>query len=430
MAETMVDTYEKLPDFVISLKSTILESNRWSGLKFKNLADLKAKLKSELSLQKSLETNATEKFRFSESLKFAIKWLDEVVKLISDNHDSDGLISEQEVKTALNHFKMEKEVVVSVSMYNNQGHFIELPFIPHDYEEYEMVERVYKFYRDTDKISEFKKFTEIVLQPGTLYSNPADAIQRSASLTYMGILLRDRKFLTASALTKEQEARFEQALSDLFEEITTQHTDLVTYVDEVKDQTKSVYDADYEASKEQYVRLEQEVQDDLSAKEAKFKSLEDAYQQHLAFEAPKKLWDSEAEKQRNFAKWWAIATIVTTIIMLLVSWWFIHELFYVKHTATPTIPQYFVPIAIVSILLYVMRLFVNLAVSSWHMASEYTQKAAMTNYYLSMVKSNEMTKEEKQLILPELFAKIDTGLNKYQDNSSSEVAALIKLLQK
>jgi hypothetical protein len=433
MAETLVDKYEKLPDFEIVLRSTVLNSSRWGGIRLKNLNDLKAKLKSELAFQRPLEKTATERFRFSEGLNFAILWLDRVVKFISDVHQTDAPITEAEVKAGLGHFNLEKGVAYVTGSpvgYSRQGPTVELAFMSHDYDEYEMVERGYKFYRDTDNLDEFKKYTDIVMQPGTLYTDPGNPLQRNASLAYMGILIRDRKLLTASTLTKKQEIQFEQAIADLFEDVAKQHADLAGYVDDIKNQTVDAYRTDFQETMQQYGRLEQEVQDDLSSKENRFKALEDAYQQHLAFEAPKKLWDLEAEKQRRLAKNWAFATIGVTVVMLSVSTWFINELFNVKHSATPTIPQYFVPIAVVSILLYVMRLFVNLAVSSWHMASEYTQKAAMTNYYLSMVKSNEMTKEEKQLILPELFAKIDTGLNKYQDNSTTDISALLKIMQR
>lgn len=94
------------------------------------------------------------------------------------------------------------------------------------------------------------------------------------------------------------------------------------------------------------------------------------------------------------------------------------------------IPVYFIPIALISLLVYILRTFIKIAISNQHISVEYAQKAALTDYYLSMIQEGHMkiSIEEKQLLLPSIFSKIDSGLVKGDSGGDSEATDLLKVL--
>ncbi|MGX6408494.1 DUF6161 domain-containing protein [Weissella confusa] len=430
MAESLIQKYSRMPQVTIQLQSTLVPSDVWRWPVFDNLLELRTFLQKEASLQRQLDKVALDKNKIAPAIDEAIEFLNHAVVTATEDFAEEGEVPLETVRSALGTTTHEAAIEMKLTTYSNRIDSLEIPFLPSESPNYGILARGYKHYRQLDADGEFIEFIEIANHPNGLFVAKSSVESRQAAIVYIGLFLKDVKLANPEKLTKQQEESYRQSLLELSQSISENETELVNYVDETKSEMKASYEKDYSDTQAQYVRLEQQVQDDLADKEEKFQTLEATYQQKLAFEAPIKLWEKQALIQRVLAAVWALATVVATVVMLNVSTGFIDKLFTSKQIETPTIPQYFVPIAVVSVLLYVMRLFVNLAVSSWHMASEYAQKAAMTTYYLSMIKANEMDSKEKEIILPYLFAKIDTGLNKYQDGGTSELNALLKMVQK
>lgn len=82
------------------------------------------------------------------------------------------------------------------------------------------------------------------------------------------------------------------------------------------------------------------------------------------------------------------------------------------------IPKSFVLVAIVSLLVYILRVFIKVANSNNHLSLEYAQKAALTDFYLSLLQyeSETINENDKTLIYSTLFSKVDTGLIKRGQN--------------
>ena len=95
----------------------------------------------------------------------------------------------------------------------------------------------------------------------------------------------------------------------------------------------------------------------------------------------------------------------------------------------PFISQSFIYVALVSFLIYLVRVVIKIIISSQHMAMEYEQKEALTRFYQALVyDGKEVDKEERLIIFNALFSKTETGLVKTDNSSESE--ALIALLSK
>ena len=167
-------------------------------------------------------------------------------------------------------------------------------------------------------------------------------------------------------------------------------------------------------------------------KETSIKILEDTYEKKLQLEAPERLWKERSKKYKVKTRWWmgGLAAFIVVLIYsagsLLVS---IHD--YLKGTEKdiPFISQSFIYVALISFLIYLIRIIIKIIISSQHMAMEYEQKEALTRFYQALVyNGKDVDKEERLIIFHALFSKTETGLVKTDNSGESE--ALIALLSK
>ena len=167
-------------------------------------------------------------------------------------------------------------------------------------------------------------------------------------------------------------------------------------------------------------------------KETSIKILEDTYEKKLQLEAPEKLWKERSKNYTIKTRCWmgGLAAFIVVLIYsarsLLVS---IHD--YLKGTEKdiPFISQSFIYVALISFLIYLIRIIIKIIISSQHMAMEYEQKEALTRFYQALVyNGKDVDKEERLIIFHALFSKTETGLVKTDNSGESE--ALIALLSK
>ncbi len=162
-------------------------------------------------------------------------------------------------------------------------------------------------------------------------------------------------------------------------------------------------------------------------KENQINTLEETYKNKLQLEAPETLWESRAEKYRGKSEKW-IWYLFAFIVGLLASGGFfvisIHDYLQGTVKEIPFISKSFIYVALISFLIYIIRIIVKIIVSSQHMSMEYEQKAALTRFYQALIQDGkEVDKEEKLIIFNALFRKTDTGLIK-SDNSNDADALL------
>lgn len=162
-------------------------------------------------------------------------------------------------------------------------------------------------------------------------------------------------------------------------------------------------------------------------KENQINTLEETYKNKLQLEAPETLWESRAEKYRGKSERW-IWYLLAFIVGLLASGGFfvisIHDYLQGTVKEIPFISKSFIYVALISFLIYIIRIIIKIIVSSQHMSMEYEQKAALTRFYQALIQDGkEVDKEEKLIIFNALFRKTDTGLIK-SDNSNDADALL------
>lgn len=156
-------------------------------------------------------------------------------------------------------------------------------------------------------------------------------------------------------------------------------------------------------------------------KERQIDILEETYKNKLQLEAPETLWERRAAKYRGKSSWWTSGLLIFIVGLLVSGGYFavkIHD--YVQEMAKgiPFISKSFIYVALISFLIYIIRIIIKIIISNQHMSMEYEQKAALTRFYQALIQDGkEVDKEEKLIIFNALFRKTDTGLIK-SDNSN------------
>lgn len=162
-------------------------------------------------------------------------------------------------------------------------------------------------------------------------------------------------------------------------------------------------------------------------KERQIDILEETYKNKLQLEAPETLWERRAAKYRKKSSWWTGGLLIFIVGLLVSGGYFADEIHdYVQEMAKeiPFISKSFIYVALISFLIYIIRIIIKIIISSQHMSMEYEQKAALTRFYQSLIQDGkEVDKEEKLIIFNALFRKTDTGLIK-SDNANDTDALL------
>lgn len=162
--------------------------------------------------------------------------------------------------------------------------------------------------------------------------------------------------------------------------------------------------------------------------QAEIDSLEKRYRENLALEEPKRVWDAAAKEYAAKTRYWAIGTVVLILVSLLVSGISIASMNAWKLPELPWLSPSFIVIALITFLVYVIRVFIKVTLSNSHLAAAYRQKAMMTYFYLALMeKENGVKDPERTLVLNALFSPVDTGLVKSGESVSLDALASLAL---
>jgi hypothetical protein len=167
-------------------------------------------------------------------------------------------------------------------------------------------------------------------------------------------------------------------------------------------------------------------------KEKQIDILEETYKNKLQLEAPETLWESRAAQYRLKSRCWMIGLFIFIVGLLVSGGYFavkIHDYIQEMAKGIPFISKSFIYVALISFLIYIIRIIIKIIISSQHISMEYEQKAALTRFYQALIQDGkEVDKEEKLIIFNALFRKTDTGLIK--SDNSNDADALLSLFSK
>lgn len=181
--------------------------------------------------------------------------------------------------------------------------------------------------------------------------------------------------------------------------------------------------------------LKKKTEEFFNLKETRSQELENLYENKLRLEKPATYWKEMASSYSKKGIAWLAASCVTAlaiITMLILIICFVPQIFdtdshwfdILKNTAIVTV--------IASVAIYMLRMFVKMAMSSFHLSRDAKEREQLSYFYLALLNNKAVTDKEKALVINSLFSRSDTGLLKGDSTPvmSTNVTDIIDKLQK
>ena len=158
------------------------------------------------------------------------------------------------------------------------------------------------------------------------------------------------------------------------------------------------------------------------------------YSKKLKVEKPAEFMKQKSDEYLKSSKKWALASIGLVILLLIILGLIINPKINIGkkvieislfNTQIP-IYQSIILLAMVCLIIYMLRVFIKLTISSKHLSEEYKQKYILTYFYLSLISEGKLNNELGDSIISKLFTKADTGLIK--NDTNIEIESIYKTL--
>lgn len=172
--------------------------------------------------------------------------------------------------------------------------------------------------------------------------------------------------------------------------------------------------------------------------EKKLIILENTYREKLKLEEPEKLWNEKAKNCGKAYKLWGVfvillsGAIVYFVNKIITEFYFNSRLNSISdNDVLNYFPKTFLFVGILSLALYVLRVFIKITLSNKHLQLEYEQKAALTRFYQALVYEGQNINENERLIMfNTLFSKTESGLIKLSDTPNDIENMIFSILSK
>ncbi|WP_288221636.1 DUF6161 domain-containing protein [uncultured Clostridium sp.] len=180
--------------------------------------------------------------------------------------------------------------------------------------------------------------------------------------------------------------------------------------------------------------IKSEVESYLEDKVNTFKDLEIAYKEKLKLEAPIEYWGKLHNDYNKKGRTWtgiAISTSVIMMILLIVILYNIPSQLDVNldKFSFQSLRATLILALIISIGVYLIRLFVKLALSAYHLSRDAKERYQLTYVYLALINEGTISEQDRNIVLQALFSRADTGLLK-GDSSPTLPDGMINQLTK
>ena len=216
-------------------------------------------------------------------------------------------------------------------------------------------------------------------------------------------------------------------IQESISEIVKEKDDYINYMNEQKDNYNNWFS-----------ETENKLNEFTAEHSNKLANIEKTYEAKLKREEPAKFMLEQSKKYKKSFYLWSISIVVLSILLLILLAIIVspqvsfNDKLITISVLSKDMPVYssIILLAMISLVVYILRIFIKMAISSKHLMEEYKQKYSLTYFYLSLVNNGSIKDEKSQnIILTSLFTKADTGLIK-NDNSNELDKTLLSLLIK
>lgn len=216
-------------------------------------------------------------------------------------------------------------------------------------------------------------------------------------------------------------------IQESISEIVKEKDDYINYMNEQKDNYNNWFS-----------ETENKLNEFTAEHSNKLSNIEKTYEAKLKIEEPAKFMLEQSKKYKKSFYLWSTSIVVSSILLLILLAIIVspqvsfNDKLITISVLSKDMPVYssIILLAMISLVVYILRIFIKMAISSKHLMEEYKQKYSLTYFYLSLVNNGSIKDEKSQnIILTSLFTKADTGLIK-NDNSNELDKTLLSLLIK
>lgn len=188
-------------------------------------------------------------------------------------------------------------------------------------------------------------------------------------------------------------------------------------------------------SDDEIENLKAQSQDYFNQKEKRCADLEKLYSEKLKLEAPAQYWQKMAKSYDSKGWWWfgfGLGTAILAIAGLLLIILYMPNLFDKDLHILDMIKNSAIVTVIASIMIYIVRIFIKMALSSFHLSRDAKEREQLSFFYLALIEKNAVSEKERALILNSLFSRSDTGLLKGDSAPamSANVGELVDIVAK
>ena len=144
-------------------------------------------------------------------------------------------------------------------------------------------------------------------------------------------------------------------------------------------------------------------------------NLEKLYEEKLTLKAPAQYWKQMEEEYEKEAKKWlnfSLITAAVVFICLMIVLANLSKLITEDSSWTEIFKNSAIATVSISVGVYILRLFVKLATSSYHLSRDAKERNKLSYFYLALKENGAVTDKERAIILNALFSRADTGLLK------------------
>ena len=274
-----------------------------------------------------------------------------------------------------------------------------------------------------------KEYISLVKSPSNFSSYINDS---SRQIVAMKFLLFKTDHHSSTKLKRDYSAKtiYQETSNNINEsllEITKEKEDFINYMNEQKENYNNWF-----------VDTSKEMDDFKLNHSTELSNLEKTYEEKLMVEKPAEFMLEQANKYKKSFYLWCLAIVVLSSVLLMLLAFIIspsisfNDKLVTINVLSKDMPVYssVIILAMISLVIYVLRIFIKMAISSKHLMEEYKQKYSLTYFYLSLVNNGNIEDEQsRNIILTSLFTKADTGLLKNDNSNDLEKTLLSQLIK-
>lgn len=213
------------------------------------------------------------------------------------------------------------------------------------------------------------------------------------------------------------EDNFDESILDIKEKIIKTHDNLYKVSKEYHQNLVESYN-DFSSDISNWRdTIKSEVETYLKDKVNTFKDLEIAYKEKLKLEAPIDYWDKLYNEYNKKGKTWTGIAVFTSVIMMMLLMVILYNIpsqldVNLESFNFQSLRATLILALLVSIGIYLIRLFVKLALSAYHLSRDAKERYQLTYVYLSLINEGKISEQDRTIVLQALFSRADTGLLK------------------